>query len=179
MDRRELEERYTAVGRPIPTDLGRMVRNVALVRLALLVGCGVTLAIGLCVFGGLAWFAIVGTRPIVASPTPTPVADRDPRFVDATRCGGASEQRLRVVDVHPGGRGARPFGARGTAERSRLRCSASEGRIKARAHPRPAPRRARGQHGPNTPGRGTRAWARATTKRRRGAGATRSQHPAR
>ena len=78
MDRRELEERYPEVGRPIPTDLGRMVRNVALVRLALLVGCGVTLAIGLCVFGGLAWFAIVGTRPIVASPTPTPVPTATP-----------------------------------------------------------------------------------------------------
>ncbi len=73
MERRELEERYTAVGRPLPTDVGRMVRNVALVRLALLVGCGTLLVIGLCVFGGLAWFAIVGTSSVFASPTPTPV----------------------------------------------------------------------------------------------------------
>ncbi len=78
MNRREMEERYTEVGRPIPTDLGQMVRNVALVRLALLVGCGATLAIGLCVFGGLAWFAIVGTRPIVAPSTPTPVPSGSP-----------------------------------------------------------------------------------------------------
>jgi len=59
MDRHEVEELYTEVDRPIPTDLGRMAYNVARVRLViavLLVACALlaclALAVGL-VVGGL------------------------------------------------------------------------------------------------------------------------------
>ncbi len=78
--RRELEEQYTEVGEPIPTDVGRMLRNVGLVRLALMAAIGIPLLLGFICLGLVALFAIVGTSPLLApeEPTPTPLVRPTP-----------------------------------------------------------------------------------------------------
>ena len=82
MDRGEREAPYTEPGRPIPTDLGRMVHAVALVRLALLALLGVPLLLAACCLGPLAVFAVWGTSPLSfpakATPTPTPAPTATP-----------------------------------------------------------------------------------------------------
>ncbi len=86
MDRRELEELYTGVGQPIPTDIGCMARNVALVRLALMAAIGIPLLLGFCCLGLAALFAINGSSPLfkptpVSTPTVRPLPTRPPRGV--------------------------------------------------------------------------------------------------
>ncbi len=78
--RRELEEQYTEVGEPIPTDVGRMLRNVGLVRLALMAAIGIPLLLGFICLGLVALFAIVGTSPLLAPEelTPTPLVRPTP-----------------------------------------------------------------------------------------------------
>ncbi len=75
MDRHEVEELYTEVDRPIPTDVGRMAYNVARVRLiivALVVACALLACLALSaglVVGGLLDIA-AGPLPPRATPLP-------------------------------------------------------------------------------------------------------------